>query len=157
MNRRAFECKIEECQRPLRRFLTALCCGDRYMADDLAQDACVKAFLACGSLADDERFMPWLLRIAYNTFASSRRSARPMADVAEARAIAADDSADSAFRYQALYRALDALSDAERNATLLFYMQGYSTAEIAAITGASDDAVRKQLSRARLHLKDLLK
>jgi len=156
MDRRDFECKIGECQRPLRRFLTALCCGDRALADDLAQDACVKAYLGCDGLADDGKFMGWLLRIAYNVFVSSRRTVRPTVDVGQARAMEGDDRADSSFRYQSLYMALDRLTPCERSVTLLYYMQGYSTAEIAEITGAGDDAVRQQLSRARRHLKTLL-
>ncbi|WP_167859438.1 RNA polymerase sigma factor [Paenibacillus cymbidii] len=40
--------------------------GDGYMADDIVQDAFVKAFLHLGSLADPGRFRPWLFRIAKN-------------------------------------------------------------------------------------------
>ncbi|MDQ6421260.1 RNA polymerase sigma factor [Paenibacillus sp. LHD-117] len=40
--------------------------GDTYMADDIVQDAFVKAFLHVGSLADTSRFLPWLYRIARN-------------------------------------------------------------------------------------------
>lgn len=40
--------------------------GDSYMADDIVQDAFVKAFLHLGTLADTSRFLPWLYRIARN-------------------------------------------------------------------------------------------
>jgi RNA polymerase sigma factor (sigma-70 family) len=40
--------------------------GDSYMADDIVQDAFVKAFLHLGSLTDTGRFLPWLYRIARN-------------------------------------------------------------------------------------------
>jgi RNA polymerase sigma factor (sigma-70 family) len=40
--------------------------GDSYMADDIVQDAFMKAFLHLGSLADTGRFLPWLYRIARN-------------------------------------------------------------------------------------------
>ena len=156
MDRSAFECKIGECQRPLRRFLTALCCGDGALADDLAQDTCVKAYMGIGGLQDDSRFMAWLLRIAYNTYMTHRRSAPQQVALCEADTLPAADTADSRFRYQTLYRALDSLTDIERTSVLLYYMEGYSTAEIATMTDATDAAVRKQLSRARLHLKDLL-
>ena len=53
--------------------------------------------------------------------------------------------------------ALDRLTEKERSAILLYYMQGYAVNEIAGITGSTPDAVRQQLTRARSHLKTLLK
>ncbi|WP_274364854.1 sigma-70 family RNA polymerase sigma factor [Paenibacillus thermotolerans] len=40
--------------------------GDPYMADDVVQDALIRAFLHLGSLADTSRFLPWLHRIVRN-------------------------------------------------------------------------------------------
>jgi RNA polymerase sigma-70 factor (ECF subfamily) len=40
---------------------------------------------------------------------------------------------------------------------LLFYLKGYSIREIADIVNATEDAVKKQLSRGRDKLKTLLK
>ena len=73
MNRNEFVRNVESCQKQVRRFLTALCCGDSTMADDIAQDSFVKAYLSCDNLTDDNKFMSWIYRIAYNTFISSRR------------------------------------------------------------------------------------
>lgn len=68
----------------------------------------------------------------------------------------ARETADSAFRYQALYQALRRLSDLERNTILLYYMEGYSVKEIAEMTRSAQDVVRQQMSRGRKHLKSLL-
>lgn len=65
--------------------------------------------------------------------------------------------ADASFEYQELYVALERLSEKERTAILLYYMEGYQTDEIAVITGMSADAVRQQLSRGRGHLREILK
>ena len=55
-----------------------------------------------------------------------------------------------------LYLALATLPPKERSAITLFYLNGYSIKEIAAITEASQDAVKQQLSRGRDKLRTLL-
>lgn len=156
MDRSEFIAYVESNQKALRRFLTALCCGDSILADDIAQETYMKAYMSADSFRGDARFSSWVYRIAYNTFISYRRSLRPYSDVSEAAAVASDDSADSGFRYQPLYAALDRLNERERTAVLLFYIEGYSVKEISAIVEASEDAVKQHLSRARKHLKTLL-
>ncbi|MDE7410474.1 MAG: RNA polymerase sigma factor [Paramuribaculum sp.] len=156
MNRQQFIRYVESHQRAVRRFLTALCCGDAALADDLAQDTFVKAYLACDSFREDSKLSTWIYRIAYNTFVSSRRSYKSTEEIVEAVGLITTDRADKAFEYQQLYQALDRLSDKERSAILLHYMQGYAINEIAEITDTSIDAVKQQLSRGRQHLKGLL-
>ena len=60
-------------QKPLRRFLLALCGG----ADDIAQDALVRAYVASGSFLGLSKFSTWLFRIAYNCYIDHCRKARP--------------------------------------------------------------------------------
>jgi RNA polymerase sigma-70 factor (ECF subfamily) len=66
-------------------------------------------------------------------------------------------AADRNFRYQSLYIVLEELPSKERTAILLFYLKGYAIREIAGILDATEDAVKKQLSRGRDKLKTLLK
>ena len=68
-----------------------------------------------------------------------------------------DEEADSRFRYQQLYMAIDSLSDREKTVVLLFYMEEKSIKEIEAITGMPSGTVRSHLSRAREHLRLFLK
>ena len=98
----------------------------------------------------------WIYRIAYNTFVSNRRSRTLSEPLSEAACMASGERADSTLEYDHLYKALDLLSAKERSAILLHYMQGYSVAEIAGITGSSEEAVKQQLSRGRQHLKGFL-
>ena len=142
----------------LRRFLLALCCGNRDEADDIAQDSLVKAYLSCSKYEECGKGTAWLYRIAYNMFIDTNRCRRTMQplDALEKR----EDSsfaADREFRYQALYIALEQLPPKERTAILLFYLKGYSIREIADIVNVTEDAVKKQLSRGRDKLKTLLK
>ena len=51
-------------QESLRRFLLALCGGDSQEADDIAQDALVRAYVASGSFLGLSKFSTWLFRIA---------------------------------------------------------------------------------------------
>ena len=156
MNRQQFIHFVESNQRAVRRFLTALCCGDSALADDLAQDSFLTAYLASDTFREESKFTTWIYRIAYNTFISHRRGYKPCESISEAVCLTGTDNADRAFEYQSLYMALNQLSPKERSAILLHYMQGYAINEIAEITESSPDAVKQQLSRGRHHLKDLL-
>lgn len=156
MTREQFITRIECIQEELRRFLTALCCGDSALADDIAQEACIKAYLSTDSLKDPDKFKSWIFRIGYTTFINHKRAEKSFAGYEEARHIAATDSTDAAFRYQALYAALGKLPGKERTSVLLFYMEGYSIKEIAEIQETSQSAVKQHLMRGRNHLRGLL-
>ncbi len=156
MTRTQFISHVQSTQREFRRFLTALCCGDSSLADDIAQEAYLKAYLNSGSFDDLRKFSAWIFRIGYNTFIDHKRSSRPSVSYEEAVGVMSGESADATFRYQNLYQALDRLSAKERTAVLLYYMEGYDVKEISGIIEASEDAVKQQLSRARKHLRALL-
>jgi hypothetical protein len=57
---------------------------------------------------------------------------------------------------QALQAALDALPDDARETVLLYYREGHSVAQVAALLGLSSDAVKQRLSRARAKLQQSL-
>ena len=76
-----------------------------------------------------------------------------MESIDEARMLVSGTATDASFEHQDLYLALRTLPPKERSAITLFYLNGYSIKEIAAITEASEDAVKQQLSRGRDKLK----
>lgn len=154
MTRELFTELVVAEQEALRRFLLTLCCGNRDDADDLAQEALVKAYLASGSLRDGSKVKAWLYKIAYNTFISSRRSTQTISSIDEATDIADNSLApDRRYKYQELYAALAQMQPKERTALVLFYLNGNSVKEISIIVECSEAAVRQQLSRGREHLK----
>lgn len=153
MTREVFIAQVEREQEALRGFLLALCCGNRSDADDLAQDALVKAYLSSAGYQDKGRFRSWLFKIAYNTFLNHKAGLRTAETIDKARTLISSNAADSSFEHQSLYLALRTLPPKERSAVTLFYLNGYSIKEIAAITDTSEDAVKKQLSRGRDKLR----
>ncbi|MDE6144693.1 MAG: RNA polymerase sigma factor [Muribaculaceae bacterium] len=156
MDREQFIRLITRNLEDLRRLLTALCCGDRQLADDLAQDSLLKAYIQSDTLQNEEKFRPWLLRIAYTTFLNNKRAQRILDDYDALCAVAADDEADSAFRYQELYDALNRLGATERTAVALYYLEGYSIKEVASIVSTSPEAVKQHIYRGRQHLRKFL-
>ena len=156
MTREVFITHVEREQEALRGFLLALCCGKKDDADDLAQEALVKAYLSSAGYQDKGRFRSWLFKIAYNTFLNHRASIRNTENIDEARTLVSGSASDSGFEHQDLYLALRTLPPKERSAITLFYLNGYNVKEIAKITDTSEDAVKKQLSRGRDKLKEQL-
>jgi len=156
MTREQFIQHVESTQKAFRRFLVALCCGDSALADDVAQESYIKAYLSCDGFSNPDKFNAWIYRIGYTTFINHKRTQRVNVDYEEARGLSATDTSDSAFRYQDLYHALNYLPDKERTSILLFYLEDYSIKEIADITGFSQDAIKQHLSRGRNHLRCLL-
>lgn len=157
MTRERFIQLVSAEQESLRRFLLALCCGNRFDAEDIAQDALMKAYLSSGTYRDVDKFGAWLCRIAYNTFLDKKRECREHRPLEVAGSMAALSLSDDYFRYQDLYAALELLSPKERTSVLLFYLNGYSVKEIARILDCSQDAVKKQLSRGREQLRIKMK
>ena len=157
MTREGFIELVEREQEALRSFLLYLCCGNKEEADDIAQDALVKAYLSSAGYQEKGRFRSWLFKIAHNTFLNHKASCRTTESIEEARMLVSNSTADASFEHQDLYLALRTLPPKERSAITLYYLNGYNIKEIAAITEASEDAVKKQLSRGRDQLKEKLK
>ncbi|MBO7637063.1 MAG: RNA polymerase sigma factor [Paludibacteraceae bacterium] len=157
MTREQFIQLVNDEQESLRGFLLALCCGNKDDADDIAQDALVKAYLASVGYQDKRRFRSWLFKIAQNTFLNHKAAQRSFESIDEARTVLGTSDADAKYAHQDLYLALATLPPKERAAIVLFYLDGHSIREISKITDTSEDAVKKQLSRGRDKLKTRLK
>ena len=146
-------------QESLRRFLLALCGGDSQEADDIAQDALVRAYVGSGSFLGLSKFSTWLFRIAYNCYIDRCRKIKPetiQPDSPQVLNIPATDETDAAFKYQKLYMALDHLPEKEKASIILHYFEDRSIKEIASILEIPPGTVKYYLSIGRNHLKDLL-
>ena len=156
MTREIFITYVECEQEALRGFLLALCCGNKDEADDLAQDALVKAYLSSSGYQEKGRFRSWLFKIAHNTFLNHKASQKTTISIDDARVQSLPLGGDEGGLHQDLYLALRTLPPKERSAITRFYLSGYSVKEIAQITDISEAAVKQQLSRGRDKLRKQL-
>ena len=151
-------------QESLRRFLCGLCSGDGFRADDLAQEALLKAYLSFERFEGRSKFSTWLFRIAFNCWYDSQKRVGKESEwlSLEERppewppADAAESEIDRSHEYQQLYQAIGNLPLQEQTVILLFYMEEKSIKEIEIITGMPSGTVRSHLSRGRRHLKEYL-
>ena len=151
-------------QESLRRFLCGLCSGDGFRADDLAQEALLKAYLSFERFEGRSRFSTWLFRIAFNCWYDSQKRAGKESEwlSLEERppewppADAAESEIDRSHEYQQLHQAIGNLPLQEQTVILLYYMEEKSIKEIEIITGMPSGTVRSHLSRGRRHLKEYL-
>lgn len=155
MTRERFIELVTSEQEPLRRFLLVLNGGNRPMAEDIAQDALVKAYLASEQFDGRHKFRTWLFTIAYRTFLDTLRHPHPIPQPLDEN-LAGGTPADAAFRHESLYRAIALLPEKSRAAIILYHLDGYSIADIATITGSNPIAVRQRLSRGLKLLKTIL-
>ena len=151
-------------QESLRRFLRGLCSGDGFRADDLAQEALLKAYLSFERFEGRSRFSTWLFRIAFNCWYDSQKRIgkesewlslddRPPEGLP---ADAVESEIDRSHEYQQLHLAIGNLPLQEQTVILLYYMEEKSIKEIEIITGMPSGTVRSHLSRGRRHLKEYL-
>ena len=146
-------------QEPLRRFLLALCGGDSALADDLAQDAITRAYVASGSYLGLSSFRTWLFRIAYNCYVDYSRKKHPELVPIEGKDtlnLPAEETSDAAFRFQQINQALERLPEKEKAVIILFYFEDRSIKETASILGIPSGTVKYHLSMGRAHLKKLI-
>jgi RNA polymerase sigma-70 factor (ECF subfamily) len=138
--------------------------GGKDDARDVAQEVFLRAFKYLHRLDLQKPVEPWLMRIAVNVCRDTarRRQRRWSTFVEVDRPEAIDESADphaDLVRKQErriLQLALDTLPEKERLALMLRDVEGFSTAEVAAILQSSETTVRSQVSRGRVRLKSAI-
>lgn len=148
-DRDAFCRIVEAYETDVRRFIANLTGGDLMLADDLAQETFIKAYMSIRSFRGLARLRTWLFRIAYNEFCSHERkkSEEALNERMPEPAIASTAHATEA--QIDVQRALLTLSPAERTVTVLFYIDDKPLREIAAITGMPEGTIKSHLSRAK--------
>ena len=134
-------------------------CRDHAEADDLAQDAFVRAWIRIDSLKDTSRFGPWLMKIAYNEFLQDRRSRKRREELMErfaAEGAPSQESAPSAEPESALElrRVLSILSRRERAVVVLNYAYGYSHGEVSQLTGLPLGTVKSLIHRGSRKVRE---
>ena len=167
---------FEELVRPYERmvYLTAISIlrneGD---AEEVAQEAVLKAFSKLSSFRGECKFSTWLVQITYNEarmrLRKDRRNLyesldeqqeepegeyRPR-DFADWRPIPSELLEENETR-QALQNAINSLRPAYREIVILRDLQDLSTKDVGVILGLSEGTIKTRLHRARLQLRDAL-
>ena len=134
--------------------------ADAQQAEELTQDAFVRAWEKLGSFRGDSQFSTWLHRLTVNLVLQTRRSAgrrasreeplpeddRYMGRVAEAFPGTRID----------LERAIAGLPEGARQVLVLRDVQGYKYREVAELVGVTVGTVKAQIHRARKLLREAL-
>jgi RNA polymerase sigma factor (sigma-70 family) len=157
-DREAFSALVRRYQSPVRGFLRKLTCMNAALADDLAQETFMRAFLSLKGFRGEARLSTWLLRIAYNLFLMNlRRRPRPCLYPGRQPApLVHEPPAGSSGLSVDLQRALGELSEAERAAVVLCYVQGFSHTEAAAVLNCPVGTVKTHVRQGRQKLKQRL-
>ena len=129
-------------------------------AEEIVQDAFVRAWRSLPSFNGDSRLSTWLHSVAVNAAldavrARSRRDARLDPDVDLDRYAAEVGRAMPGADLD-LERAVASLPEGAREIVILHYIEGYPCAEIAERLGVVEGTVKSQLHRARKLLKEAL-
>jgi RNA polymerase sigma-70 factor (ECF subfamily) len=135
----------------LRAFSRSLC-GDRELADDLAQEALAKAWQSRSTFRAGSNLKAWLFTILRNQFYSDRRRAwrqAPWDDTAAERVPAAKGEQTWAVQLSDTARALRGLPAEQREALILVGAGGFSYEEAARISNCAIGTVKSRVARAR--------
>jgi RNA polymerase sigma factor (sigma-70 family) len=150
----AFEAIVERYRRPLMRYVSRILPPER--AEDVVQQAFVKAYEAMLRGSAELNLRPWLYRIAHNTALNALRD-KALGHAELDERIDGVERPDQAFErsvgLRELVVAVQALPERQRSAILLRELEGRSYEEIAASLGVTDGAVRQLLNRARNTLR----
>lgn len=159
-SREAFDELICRHQTAILNLIRAL--ADGADADDLAQEAFVRAWKGLRRFRGESSFRTWLYRVAINVARSGRarernllRWFRPATDAREPESGAEPIDAILA-RRQAVERALHSLPGDLRAAVTLRDLQGLDYREIAEILDVPLGTVESRIFRARQRLRPLL-
>ena len=158
-NASAFTALVDRHARLCLRFATRML-GNREDAEDVTQEAFLRAYSALSRYDETIAFRTWLMTILVNRCRTAletrrRRDARVIADDVAVATAAAPAGADTALR-DAIVRALDRLDAPYREAFLLKHVEQLSYDEMSKMTGAGMSALKMRVQRACERLQLLL-
>ncbi len=171
---RAFRDLLRRYERPVFSLIVRMV-RDRTLAEDISQEAFIRAFKAIGSYDPRYKFSSWMFKIAHNLTIDHLRRKRietvsihgsPNAVTAEEQArtsLVLESSQERPDAYvenmelgSQIEAAIGKLRPEYRSVTLLRHVEGYSYQEIADILGLPLGTVKTYIHRARLELKSAL-
>jgi RNA polymerase sigma-70 factor (ECF subfamily) len=150
----ATEAFVSENYAPVFRFLRQLT-GHVQEAEDLTQQAFIKAKQEMGSFRGDASLRSWLFRIAFHEYTHWKRRHRPTLSLEFAPGHT-EAAYTSVLDAEALLSALSRLPESHRVAFLLHEVQELSIREVSQVTRVPQGTVKSRLFHARRRLMCLL-
>lgn len=139
--------------------------GHHEEAEELIQDAFLKAYRSLTSFKMKSSFSTWLYRIVYNTTISHIRIKKKgvlsledfPADATDFISVSSsEEEADREYRNSLVGFALQKINEEERALISLYYYDELSTDEIAEVTGLSKANIKVKLFRARQKMTEII-
>ena len=121
-------------------------------AADAIQETVLRCWQTIGQLKNDEYFQTWLIRILINQCKDILRDRKKLVFIEEIPEIAHEDIYFSNEWKEVLRR----LNEKNRIVMELYYVDGFSTKEIAEMLHISDMSVRSRMTRGRKQLEQIL-
>lgn len=147
----SFVDRLEALIPEMRAFARGLC-RDQVLADDLVQDACLKAWSGIDGFDATQPMRPWIFRILRNEYYMMlRRAWRSVSvepDFAET-ALVQEDGQEILQDFVRMERIIYSLPDAQRDALLLVLAAGMTYDEAALVCDCSAGTIKSRVSRAR--------
>jgi len=139
-----------------------MCGGDRALAEDMVQEAFVRAWNKLHLFRGDSKFGTWLHRLTVNVVLSDRRIRvkrlqREQEFSADLERVLVGEKNVFAGLRKDLEAAIAGLPERARTVLVLYDIEGYQHNEIAEITGMAVGSSKAQLHRARKLVRDVLK
>ncbi|MEJ2418511.1 MAG: sigma-70 family RNA polymerase sigma factor [Exilibacterium sp.] len=167
-DRHAYSQLVRRYQSPLRYSLQRWCHGDFSLAEDLAQEAFIKAYQALPGFRREARFSTWLYKIAYNVMLSHQRKKRldtlcSEEEVERASVSSVEKTSNQVTGMEGVdanrdvAAALAQLSDGQQQAIHLCLQRGFSHQETAEIMNIPLGSVKTHVLRGKKKLQALLK
>jgi RNA polymerase sigma-70 factor (ECF subfamily) len=137
-------------------------CGDESMADDIFQESFYKYLKATPDILNEYQQKAFLYKIAYRLFIDQKRRLKfenekfiPGAEAAEIGYVS--DNERDVYMKMDMQKSFLLMKPKERSLLWLAYVEGYSHAEIAEITGDREKSIKVQLFRLKKKFAALLR
>lgn len=122
-------------------------------AKDAVQEAIYNAYKNLETLKDKRKFKSWIYKIITNTSFEMLKNKKDYLDIEQENV--QEDKIDIDTNLT-LWNAVQGLEQPYRTTITLFYYEDMSIKEISKITGTKIDAIKKQLSRGREKIKEVM-
>ena len=153
-----FEDLVALMERPLLYYATKLT-GNEQTAHEVLQDVWVRVFRGIRGLKNPAALRPWLYRITHGLTVDRIRQHVSRERAEEAHVNELQEAGDISFTRDdvaAIHEALNDLEPKHREVLVLYFLEDFSLAEIAAVVGRSEGTVKSRIYYAKRRMKEIL-